>query len=201
MPAPTDPTVAGLVLAAGGSRRLGAPKQLLPLGGATLLDRTLGVARACGFGQLICVLGPDADAVRAAVDLGGIEVVENPGQAGGCASSIAVGLDALDPRVETLALLLGDQPGVSPATVAALFAHRAATRIAVCRYDDGRGHPLAFSRDMFAELHALHGDRGVWRLLDRHAGEVLEVPVAGPVPRDVDTWDDYAALVAAEGGP
>jgi molybdenum cofactor cytidylyltransferase len=188
-------------LAAGGSTRLGAPKQLLPLGGATLLDRTLAVARACGFGQLVCVLGGHAEAVRAAVDLSGVEVVENSGHANGCASSIAAGLDALDPRVQTLVLLLGDQPGVRPATVAALLARRSATRIAVCRYANGRGHPLAFSLAMFAELQALHGDRGVWRLLDRHAGDVLEVPVAGPVPRDVDTWDDYVALAAAEAAP
>jgi molybdenum cofactor cytidylyltransferase len=59
-----SPRVSGLVLAAGGSKRLGQPKQLLPFGGATLLDHVLGVARACAFDQLVCVLGGAAPEVR-----------------------------------------------------------------------------------------------------------------------------------------
>jgi molybdenum cofactor cytidylyltransferase len=71
--------VSGLVLAAGGSSRLGRPKQLLPFGEATLLDHTLDVARACGFDQLVCVLGGGAEDVRAVVDLDGVDVVVNEG--------------------------------------------------------------------------------------------------------------------------
>ena len=67
----------------------------------------------------------------------------------------------------------------------------------MCRYDDGRGHPFCFARPLFRELSALHGDKAVWKLLDRFAGEVAEVAVAGPVPLDVDTWDDYDAVLAA----
>jgi molybdenum cofactor cytidylyltransferase len=73
--------------------------------------------------------------------------------------------------------------------------------VAVCRYDDGPGHPIAFSHSMFGELAALHGDRGVWRLLDRHAGAVAEVPVAGPIPLDVDTEADYQAVLASASSP
>jgi molybdenum cofactor cytidylyltransferase len=47
---------------------------------------------------------------------------------------------------------------------------------------------------MFGELEAMHGDKAVWKLLDRHADEVAEVRVPGPVPRDVDTWADYEAV-------
>ena len=57
-----------------------------------------------------------------------------------------------------------------------------------------RGHPFAFARGMFGELEAMHGDKAVWKLLDRHADEVAEVRVPGPVPRDVDTWADYEAV-------
>jgi molybdenum cofactor cytidylyltransferase len=98
-----------------------------------------------------------------------------------------------------LVLLLGDQPGVTPATVRALLAGRGDAPLAVCRYDDGRGHPFAFARSTFGELAALHGDKGVWRLLDRHGPAVAEVAVDGPVPLDVDTADDYAAVLAAAG--
>ncbi len=188
------PSVAGLVLAAGGSSRLGRPKQLLPFGEATLLDHVLGVARSCAFDQLLCVVGGGADRVRATVDLSGVEVVENPAYGTGCSSSIAAALGAVDPDADVLVLLLGDQPGVTRASVDALLAGRGDALLAACRYDDGRGHPLAFARAAFGELAALHGDKGVWRLLDRRAGEVADVRVAGPVPRDVDTWEDYGAL-------
>ena len=186
--------VAGLVLAAGGSRRLGRPKQLLPYGGATLLDHTLGTARACRFDQLVCVLGGASDEVRATVDLRGIDVVLNPEFGAGCSSSIAAALGTVDPRVDVVVLLLGDQPGVLPETVAALLAGRGGAPLAACRYDGGRGHPLAFARSTFGDLAALHGDKGVWRLMDR--SDVVEVDVPGEVPRDVDTWADYQAVLA-----
>ena len=190
-----EPFVSGLVLAAGGSSRLGRPKQLLPYGGATLLDAVIGTARACAFDQLLVAVGGAADDVRAGVDLSGAEVVVNDAYSTGCSSSIAAALGSLDPRCDVLVLLLGDQPGVSAGTVRALLAGRGDAPLAVCRYDDGRGHPIAFARSVFGELANLHGDKGVWKLLDR--GPVTEVPVPGPIPLDVDTEEDYAAVLAA----
>jgi molybdenum cofactor cytidylyltransferase len=186
----------GLVLAAGGSRRLGRPKQLLPYRDSTLLGHVLDTARACAFDQLVVPIGGHADDVRAAVDLAGTDVVVNERYGEGCSSSIAAALGAVDARCTVLALLLGDQPGVRTETVRALLAGRGDAPLAVCRYDDGRGHPLAFAREAFADLAALHGDKGIWRLLDRRAGDVVEVAVPGPIPRDVDTAADYEAVVA-----
>ena len=197
MRAPPEAFVSGLVLAAGGSSRLGRPKQLLPYRGATLLDSVLDTARACGFAQLLVTLGGAAADVRAAVDLSGAEVVVNDAYASGCSSSIAAATGALDPRCEVLVLLLGDQPGVTPTGVRALLDGRGDAPLAVCRYGDGRGHPLAFAASMFGELAQLHGDKAVWKLLERRAPEVAEVAVGGLVPRDVDTWDDYEAVLAA----
>lgn len=191
-----DRFTAGLVLAAGGSRRLGRPKQVLRYGDTTLLGHVLHTARACAFDQLLCVLGGSADGVRTAVDLAGVHVVENPAFGEGCSSSIAAALTSVDPRCEVLVLLLGDQPGVTAATVTALRAGRGDAPLAACAYTDGRGHPLAFGRTVFGELAALHGDRGVWRLLDRRGAEVVDVPVPGRVPRDVDTWEDYRLVIA-----
>jgi molybdenum cofactor cytidylyltransferase len=195
----SEPFVAGLVLAAGGSSRMGRPKQLLPYGGATLLDHTVATARACEFDQLLVALGGESEKIRSRVNLSGADVVLNPGFGAGCSSSIAVAMAALDPRTRTLVLMLGDQPGVTPATVRVLLAARGDAPIAVCRYDDGRGHPFAFDRTTFEELRDLHGDKAVWRMLDERADEVEEVPVAGRVPLDVDTWADYEAVVAASG--
>jgi len=192
-----EPFVAGLVLAAGGSRRMGRPKQLLPYRGATLLDATLGTARACGFEQVLVALGGAERGVREQVDLTGVEVVVNPSFGDGCSSSIAAAMGALDRRATALVLLLGDQPGVTPRTVRTLLRARGSAPLAVCRYEDGRGHPFAFGPGAFDDLRALHGDKAVWKLLDQRAGEVVEVRVPGTVPPDVDTWADYEAVLAA----
>ena len=195
----TSGFVTGLVLAAGGSRRLGQPKQLLPFGSGTLLDHVLGVARRCPFDQALCVIGGGAPEVRDRVDLTGFEVVDNPAFGEGCSSSIAAALGAIDPRAEVLVLMLGDQPGVTAESAAALIAGRGDAELAACLYDDGRGHPFAFARSAFGELAALHGDKGVSRLMDRAGDAVADVRVPGPIPPDVDTRADYKAALAAAG--
>ena len=162
-----------------------------------LLEWVVSTARACDFDQLLVAVGGAANEVRGSVDLHGAQVVVNDAYGTGCSSSIAAALGAVDPRCDVLVLLLGDQPGVTPETVRALLAGRDGAALAVCRYEDGRGHPFAFGRPIFGELAQLHGDKAVWKLLDRRPQDVVEVPVQGPVPLDVDTWDDYEAVVAA----
>ncbi len=196
-PSPAERFVTGLVLGAGGSKRLGRPKQLLAYGDETLLGHVVGVARSASFDQLIVAIGGAAEPVRAQVDLSGAEVVVNESYGEGCSSSIAAALAAVDRRAQVLVLMLGDQPGVSAQTVAALLAGRGDAPLAVCRYDDGRGHPIAFGREVFADLAELHGDKGVWRLLDRRADDVAEVEIAGSIPLDVDTPEDYQAVIDA----
>jgi molybdenum cofactor cytidylyltransferase len=188
----------GLVIAAGSSRRLGRPKQLLPFRGATLLDATLDVARACGFDQLLVTVGGAADQVRDRVDLSGVEVVDSPTPTEGCASSIRAAVDRVHPASDGIVLLLGDQPGVTPESVAALVTAAGHARVGVCRYDDGRGHPLWLGRAVFDRLRRLHGDKAVWTLLDTDPAAVVEVRVAGPIPVDVDTDADHRRLLAAE---
>jgi molybdenum cofactor cytidylyltransferase len=190
-----DRFVCGLVLGAGGSRRLGRPKQLLPYGGTTLLGHVLDTARGCGFDQLVAAIGGAAGDVRAGVDLSGADVVVNDAYGEGCSSSVAAALAVVDPRADVLVLMLGDQPGVTAATVAALLGGRGDAALAVCLYDDGRGHPIAFARSVFGDLANLHGDKGVWKLLDR--GDPVDVRIAGAIPLDVDTEEDYEAVLSA----
>ena len=191
--------VTGLVLAAGGSQRLGAPKHLLPYNGRTLLDHVLTTARACDFDQLVCAIGGSAQQIRNRVDLRGATVVVNQHFGEGCSSSIAAALSTVDHRADVLVLMLGDQPGVTPQTVRALLAGRNHAPLAACAYQDGRGHPLAFARSTFGDLEALHGDKGVWKLLDRAGDQVVDVPVPGRIPRDVDTDAGYRAVLAEAG--
>lgn len=153
-------TVTGLVLAAGGSRRLGEPKQLLPFRGRTLLDATLDMARTCGFDDILVTLGGSAAAIRSQTDLSGVRVIENPDFATGCGSSISSAVPFLT-ETDRLVLLLGDQPGIQPADVRRLAA--APTPLGVCRYTDGLGHPFLFHRQVFGELADLHGDKAVWK--------------------------------------
>jgi molybdenum cofactor cytidylyltransferase len=196
----SDQWITGLVLAAGASKRLGQPKQLLPYGGAPLLGHVLQTARSCPLDQLLCVVGGAAAEVRRWVDLRAVEVVENTDYGDGCSSSIASALSHVDSRCDVLVLILGDQPGVGVANIEALLEGRGDAPLAACAYSDGRGHPLAFSRSMFGELAELHGDKGVWKLMDRHAGEVVDVEMDGPVPLDVDTWEDYRRVLLAAAG-
>ena len=188
--------VAGLVLAAGGSRRLGQPKQLLPYGTGTLLGYVLDTARACPFQQCICVLGGGSEGVRDRVDLGGLEVVENRQFGSGCSSSIAAALSAVDKRTDVLVLMLGDQAGVTVDVVTTLLAGRGDAPAAACAYLDGRGHPLAFARSMFDDLARLRGDKAVWKLLEGLGAAVVDVTVPGQIPPDIDTWEDYLRLTA-----
>jgi molybdenum cofactor cytidylyltransferase len=189
----------GLVLAAGGSSRLGRPKQLLDFHGRTLLDATLDTARRCGFDQLIVALGGAGDDVRSTVDLSGCDVVDNVHYTTGCSSSIVAALTAVDARADALVLLLGDQPGVEPTSIDSLRAAAASAdaELAVCRYDDGRGHPFWFARSLFADLAGLHGDKAVWKLLESGRYAVAEAVVDGAVPIDVDTWADYERLLGS----
>lgn len=190
--------VTGLLLAAGGSSRLGRPKQLLPYGDGTLLEHVLATACASPLDQLIVALGGSADEVLASLDLRGAEVVVNDDYGEGCSSSIAAALPLVDPGADVLVLMLGDQPGVTAASVVRLLEERDDAPIAVSRYDDGRGHPFAFARSVFGDLAALHGDKGTWKLIEQRPELVREVRMPGLVPADVDTWEDYQAALSAQ---
>jgi molybdenum cofactor cytidylyltransferase len=192
--------VTGLVLAAGASRRLGQPKQLLAYRGTTVLGSTLDMARGCGFEQLLVTVGGASAELRDRVDFRDCQVVENEHYASGCSSSIGAALGVVDDRAEGIVLLLGDQPEVTTAAVTRLREAAGSSLLGVCRYDDGVGHPFWFRRQVFDDLRALHGDKGVWGLLESGRFPVREVEVAGNVPLDVDTWGDYLALLAVAPG-
>ncbi|QAY72352.1 nucleotidyltransferase family protein [Agromyces protaetiae] len=196
MPSPSEPRLAAVVLAAGGSTRLGRPKQLLPYRDGVLLDAVLDLVRGLPFPQRILALGGSADEVLAAVDTSGFDVVINDAHTSGCSSSIARAIQDIDPSLDGILMLLGDQPGIRPEVVETVLASRGNAPIAVTRYEDGIGHPFALSRATFPALATLHGDRGVWRLIERLGSAVARVRVEGRVPRDVDTEDDYRALLA-----
>lgn len=191
--------VTGLVLGAGASRRLGEPKQLLDYRGRPLLQTAVDIAHASAFQQVIVAIGGAAPEVRTAIDFGSAQIAENVHFTTGCSSSIVAALELVDPRSEGLVLMLGDQPGVTPATINQLCAEAFGAPLAVCSYDDGRGHPFWFGPEVFHRLTELQGDKAVWKLLESGEFPVHEVRISGDVPLDVDTWEDYERLLAQDG--
>ncbi len=189
--------VTGIVLAAGASRRLGTAKQLLPYRNTTVLGATLEVVRSCALDQIIITLGGTATAVRRHVDLAGLDVTVAGDFGSGCSSSLRSAMSAVDSRAAGIVLMLGDQPGLSAATVDRLVTEGTSTAITVCHYRDGVGHPFWLSRSVFGELTRLHGDKAVWKIIESGRHRVSRLDIDAPIPLDVDTWDDYARLRAA----
>jgi molybdenum cofactor cytidylyltransferase len=191
--------IAGVVLAAGRSSRLGRPKQLLPLAGVPILGHVLSNAAASALDEVVLVLGHEAAAIAAAVGVRGPRIVVNPDHAAGQSSSLRVGLAAVAPDAEAVVFLLGDQPGVAPATIDAVIAGYRATGgpIVVPAYGGRWGNPILFARPLFPELAGVEGDEGARGVVRAHAAEAVVVAAGeGPPPGDVDTEEDYAALLA-----
>lgn len=194
--------IAGLVLAAGASTRMGRQKLLLPVGGRALVRLAVERALAAGLQEVVVVVGGDATAVQEALAGLPVRTVVNPRFAEGLSTSLRAGLAALDPDTEAVVVTLGDQPLVDPEVTRRLVAaYRArGAPVVVARYRDGRGHPVLFAASVFPELQAASGDEGGRAVIARVPERVVEVPVDAPAPADVDTPEDYEALREAVRG-
>jgi len=184
--------VTGLVLAAGASRRMGRPKQLIVMDGRPLVVHAVEALRGGGLDDVLVVLGASAEAV-AAVLPAGVRTVVNPDHATGQASSLRAGLAALDEGTDAVVAMVCDRPGVTAAAVRDVVAAASADPrfpAVTARYDDVRGHPVLLRREAFPALMALTGDTGARAILGDLP--VLEVPVPGPAPPDYDTPEDLA---------
>jgi molybdenum cofactor cytidylyltransferase len=188
----------GVVLGAGRSSRFGAPKQLLPFEDTTLLGQVVRNANASNLDQVVVVLGRASEELRASVDFGRAEVVENAAYGTGCASSLLAGMDAADEGCEALMLLLGDQPGVRAKFIDFVLAEWRRERpwASVTSYREKLGHPFIFARQAFDDLRELHGDKAVWKLIEAYPDRVLRVEIEAALPPDVDTPKDYEMALA-----
>ncbi|MEU4086902.1 nucleotidyltransferase family protein [Streptomyces aureus] len=191
--------VVGLVLAAGGGRRLGGrPKALLPHRGRPLVEHAVGVLRAGGCARVHVVLGAGADAVRERASLPGCVLVDNPDWEEGMGSSLRAGLGSLAGSGARAALVsLVDQPGIGPEAVArVLAAYASPSTLAAAAYAGERGHPVLFGAAHWAGITAsATGDRGARAYLKAHADAVVLVE-CGDVARayDIDTEADLVHL-------
>ena len=189
-------SAAAVILAAGESRRFGAQKLLAPLAGRPLVQHVIDAANASPLAGFVLVVGADADAILAGVNVGRARVVRNPDYASGQASSLHTGLRALD-EADAALVLLGDVPGVTTALLEALLEkQRESGAPAVVSRWGGRPMPPALlHRDLWPDALALRGDVGMREVL---AGrdDVAEVEVTSALGTldDVDTPDDHARL-------
>jgi len=190
-----------IILAAGASRRLGHPKQLLDHGGLPLLSHTAEAALSTGIRPVIVVLGAEADAIRPSVEREGLTTVVNPDWREGLASSLRTGLQhRIDtaPQVETAILMVCDQPYVSAGIIKALLQRREQTGLpaAACTYAGRMGTPALFHRSLFGELLRLSGDSGARKWLSEHPESVATLPFGRgeldiDTPEDLDRWNTY----------
>lgn len=194
----SSPRCGLVILAAGASRRMGSPKQLIEIDGRPLLVRAIEAALAAPVWPVVVVLGANAVAIRPVIGHLPVLVVENPAWSEGMASSIREGVATLRQFSRTLdaaVLALCDQPGFSAATVESLLAaHRATGRgIVAARYSGRLGAPALFAREHFAALTALTGEEGARDLLNADPARVAAVELP-ELARDLDTPADLEGL-------
>jgi molybdenum cofactor cytidylyltransferase len=190
-----DKTLAGIVLAAGESRRMGQPKQLLPFGEHTILERVVDTLLTAGVGEVIVVLGHLADRVRTVLGDRPVRAVVNEAYRQGMLSSVKCGVRAIGAGYDAVLFALGDQPHIEGAVVSEVMrAYRAGNAgIVIPRYGDKKGHPIIINLAKYREaIVNLPEDGGLNALMQAHADDVRLIDVASEdIIRDIDVPDDY----------
>ena len=193
--------VAGIVLAAGASRRMGTPKASLCFGARTFLAHAIAALEDGGVGDVVVVAGEAAATVRAALPAGRtIPLLRNPAPDRGQLSSLKIALQhvcATIPDAGAVVMALVDHPAVRAGTVAALLAAAGEAAIVVPTYGGRRGHPVLFARTVWQELLDAPDELGARAVVHADVGRVRLVPVddAG-ILVDVDTPEDFRELLA-----
>jgi len=191
--------IPAIILAAGASRRLGEPKQLVRVGGETLLDRTIRVVRESGVEDVFVVLGAHHKRIVSGAKLNTVHSIVNRDWEQGIGTSIQAGVHAVQEAcidARAAMLLVCDQPRLSSQHLRALIDAHASAReptITASSYAGVAGIPAIFPAGQFAELLTLRVDSGAKLLLRNPKCALVEVPFAGG-ELDVDTPADLAAM-------
>jgi molybdenum cofactor cytidylyltransferase len=190
-----------IILAAGGSTRLGQPKQLLPFKEGNLLQHANQVAIDSGCLPIVVVLGAAAAQSRKSLEGYPVHVVENPNWQTGMASSIKTGLQAvlaLSPELDGIILMVCDQPFVTPHLLRKMKKEwqNNGKGMVACSYAGTFGTPALFGRDYFKDLLTLEGQEGAKKILVTFRSFISLIPFAlGQV--DIDTPEDLKSLEQA----
>lgn len=191
--------VAAMILAAGGSRRLGQPKQLLMFKGETLLNRAIRIASEAGADPVLVVLGAHFDAIRSSIHSNAAIAIHNDRWRQGMGCSVEAGMRALDvcaPAADGILLMGCDQPRLAADHLCALihaFVSHATPCISASSYAGVQAVPALFPREAFAELQVLRGDKGARSVIERAPFPVISVQFEGGEV-DIDAPEDLAQL-------
>ncbi len=199
MPRPTEPLrVAGVILAAGASRRMGKNKMLLELDGESLVRRAAKRALVAGLSPLVVVVGHEAGRLRAELKDLPLVFAVNPAYTGPTSGSLHQGLNALSSDVDAVVVMLGDMVRVTTETLAMLIAAARGTEapLVVSRYGEVTAPPLLFRRALFAELLAWTGEGCGKAVVQAHKHEAMYIDRPEALLVDVDTPEDFEALRA-----
>jgi len=198
--------VAGIVLAAGMSRRFGGNKLLAPLDGVPLVRHVAAAALASRLNRVVVVLGHQRAAVQAALGdlLDGTHctAVVNAAYRDGQSGSVVAGLEAVRHEFPAAMFLMGDQPRLDAGIIDALIAAYEAAGTDICypSRDGMRRNPVIFGHRFFPDILALNGDTGARAVIDANPDAATAVAFDDAAPfRDVDRGHDLAALVEANG--
>lgn len=193
---------AGIVLAAGESRRMGEPKQLLRIGGRPLLSWVVAAACASLLDDVVVVLGAHADAIRDRVEWGRAIVVVNNTYAEGMSTSLRAGIASIGPRVDRAVIILGDQPDIDAETIDRLLEthKRSGLAAAALKFGDLLHPPVVLARELWGEIATLRGDMGCRAVIRAHPQGVaaLAIDRPGGHPVDIDTPQDFRRLVGGQ---
>jgi len=194
--------VAGILLAAGASTRMGKTKQLLPVNGGTLLERVLNKTLKSELDKTVLVLGHEAMAIRAALDPAacrpGLIIIENTRYKQGISSSLITGLTEVKDSHDHVMILLADMPLINTGLINRLIRQylTSGLPIGAVKGRERACHPVIFSRQLYPELEILRGDIGARGLLRKYGGHICLVePDDRYDERDIDDPGDYASFV------
>lgn len=191
--------IAGLLLAAGTSSRFGEQNKLLvEISGKPIVQHAAESLVAAGVDPIVAVVGHEADAVSMALQETEIEIVENSAFRTGQASSVRVGIAAIDDRSEAVVIGLGDMPKVTVDTIHTLCRayHAGKGNALAAAFDGQRGNPVLFGKQWFHALRTVEGDVGGRSILRAH-GSLVETGDPGVIT-DVDHPDDLTNFEAGQ---
>ena len=189
--------IVAVILSAGESSRMGRPKALLPIDGVRFIEKIVTSLQATRVGQIIAVLGHNAEEMRQKISDLPVSIVINSNYKQGQLSSLVAAIRSIQSSknsVDGMLVHLVDHPYITAQLVDAMIERFYETKklIVVPRYRGRRGHPVIFSSALFAELLAAPVDQGAKAVVHAHRDETLEIDTDDQgVTIDIDTPDDY----------
>jgi molybdenum cofactor cytidylyltransferase len=197
--------IAGIVLAAGASSRMGQPKMMLPYKQKTIIRHVIEVALRSNLDHLIVVINPQVDGLLQEASVPGVKnIIQNNHFQAGMSTSVKKGILSLPEQTEAAVILLGDQPEINEQAINKVIdTYHAKDKPSIVRaafWNNEKGHPVLLKHTMFPHLLQIEGDSGGKAVIQTFSGETAYAELDQINIPDVDTFEDYERLVKGKGG-